>query len=121
MAGYQGGGGGGGGAEQALTWSFPGTVSTDQNANLPRYEFKKATSFGNWDVKAVSAPTGGNTTINFRRSGAIIATVTLLAGDTFATTATAVNFAIDDTLYPEISSLGGASTPPTTLLMRARA
>jgi len=121
MAGYQGGGGGGAGAAPSLTWSFPGTISTDQNPNIPRYQFKVASSFGNWDVKSVSAPSGGDMTVTFKKNGATIATVVLLDGDTYATVAAAVSFAVDDVLYPEISSLGGASSPPTTLLMRARA
>jgi len=103
-----------------LLWSFPGTLSTDQNANLPRVKIKTATSITAWDVQLVSAPTGASLIVNFKVGGATVATVTVAAGSTFAQAATPVTLAVDDVVYPEIAQVG-SSTPGTTATMRGRA
>jgi len=111
---------GGGASPPNLVWTFPGTISTDQNANLARVKIKTATQITAWDVNLVGAPTGAALIVNFKVGGATVATVTVAAGDTFAESATPVTLAVDDVVYPEVSQVG-SSTPGTTATMRGRA
>lgn len=113
------GGGGGSAAAPNITWSFPGTLSTDQNSNLPKVKIKKATTITAWDVNFVTAPAGGSTVVVFKKNGATVATVTIAAGETFAQTVSTTSFAVDDILSVEVSSVA-PTTPGVTALFRAR-
>lgn len=113
------GGGGDAGTPADMLWSFPGTVSTDQNGNIPRLRAARAESFVAFDVNAVQAPVGAPLEVTFRVGGAPAAVVTIPAGDRFAETVVSATVAKDVEIWPEITSAGG--TPPgSTLLMRAR-
>jgi len=113
------GGGGGAGTPAAINWSFPGTLSTDQNGNIPRWIERVGRTLAFFDVNLISAPTGDDLVVEFIVNGAMVASVTVPAGDTYAEVAAAVTLAINDVIYPQITQVGSL-TPGTTALFRAR-
>jgi len=109
------------GAEGAptLVWSFPGTLSTDQNGNIPRWNERVGRNLAAFDVNVITAPTGSSLIVDFMVNGASVATVTVLAGNTYAETVTPVGLNIGDILYPEVTQVG-LTIPGTTAMFRAR-
>lgn len=106
-------------AAAELVWSFSGTVSTDQNSNIPRYVPKTTQTFTELQLNCVSAPLGGSCTVVWKKNGVIVGTVVLNAGETLKRAVVAISLANLDEFYPEISALT-TTTPPTTLTMVAR-
>jgi len=102
-----------------VQWTFAGTVSTDQNANLGRYRAKQSITFAKFDVNFTTAGTGGNTVINFLKNGVVVATVTVASGSREQTTTVSVSLVAGDELYPEVASVA-PTTPPVTGVFSAR-
>lgn len=108
-----------GSATFELVWSFSGTVSTDQNGNIPRYVPDQSISITELQLNVVSAPVGGNCTVVWKKNGAVVATTILLDGVRLLEQAATISLVDGDEFWPEISALTTA-TPPTTMTMVAR-
>jgi len=104
-----------------VLWVFPGTLSTDQNANLYTLKAARAMSFVGFDVELNVAPTGADMVVDWLVNGIAepTAQVTVSAGSTYATVTAAVSLSAGDTLQPVVSQVG-AVTPGMTAVFRAR-
>jgi len=115
---------GGGGsltlAVPSYVWTFPGTLSTDQNGNFPTIVAEANGTFLSFDGQVNIAPAGLGIVVNFFQNGIQVATVTIAAGQTYAKTAATVNYLTGDAWTMQVSQVG-STTPGTTLLARARA
>lgn len=104
-----------------VLWVFPGTLSTDQNANLYTLLAARALPFVAFDVELNTAPTGSDLIIDWLVNGIAepLAQVTVPIGSTYAETITSISLAPGDTLQPVVTQVG-AVTPGMTMVMRAR-
>ncbi len=104
-----------------VLWTFPGTISLDQNANLYTLVATRAMGFVAVDVQFNVPPTGSDTIIDWAINGNVDPNlqITLPSGDMYAETVFAFGLAPGDTLQPIISQIG-AVTPGLTMVMRAR-
>lgn len=104
-----------------VLWVFPGTLSTDQNANLYTLVAKRTLGFVAFDVELNVAPTGADLIIDWLVNGIAepTAQVTVPAGSTYAQAVAAIALASGDTIQPVVTQVG-AVTPGMTMVMRAR-
>jgi len=104
-----------------VLWVFPGTLATDQNANLYTLVAKRSLAFVAFDVELNVAPTGADLIVDWLVDGVIVpaAQVTVPAGSTYAQTVAAVALTSGQTLQPQVTQVG-AVTPGMTMVMRAR-
>lgn len=104
-----------------VLWVFPGTLSTDQNANLYTLLATRAMPFVAFDVELNVAPVGSDLIIDWLVNGVAepLAQVTVPDGSTYAETVASISLAPGDTLQPVVTQVG-AVTPGMTMVMRAR-
>lgn len=115
------GGGGGGGAPTTVQWTFPNTVSNDQNNGLFTFVAVVPTSFVGFDMRLNDAPTGQAIIVDWRVNGVInpALRMTLPVGDQYVELLVPVSLAIGDTLQPEVFQ-AGTIQPGQTMALRAR-
>jgi hypothetical protein len=119
-------GGAGADGEPSILWSFPGTTSIDQNANIPRWKARDgARTFTKFDANLVGAPTGQSWICEFHKLDAagvvdtLLATVTILAGQRYGEAVVTASLAADEEIFPLVTQVGLIAIG-TTALMRAR-
>ena len=102
----------------AILFSFAGTISTDQNANIPQIVLPNAVRVNRWRVNVVTPGAGGDVVVKFYVNGGEAASVTLPAGATFAETTAPTDIPAEVPIACEIDSMT-TLTPPATMTMMA--
>lgn len=102
-------------------WSFPGTLSTDQNTNLYTLTARKLTAFVAFDLQVNVAPAGSSIIVDWEINGIVDVDLQVMipAGETYAQILATRVLQIGDTLHPLVVQVG-AQTPGQTMLIRAR-
>lgn len=114
-------GGGGGGAPPTIQWTFPNSVSNDQNSGLFTHYAAVAAAFIGFDIYMNTAPTGLAIIIDWKVNGIVnpALRLTLNIGDQYEELLVPVSLGIGDTLQPVIVQVGTLQ-PGQTMALRAR-
>lgn len=110
-----------------FVFSFPGSLTTSDNGNIPRLAPEVPVTVKKCKVIVVTAPTGASLIVLFKKFtlstgvvGSTIATVTVAAGAFQASTDCDVDVAITEGICAEISQVGSV-VPGSTAAMIANA
>lgn len=98
-----------------LEWTFPGTLSLDQNANLFEREIYRPTEIRYWFGRFKAAPIGGSTVGRFRKNGALITDVPVLDGLKSGQVELLTSFVAGDVLSFEMQSVAPTYPGATAL------
>ena len=102
-----------------IIWGFAGTISTDQNNNIPRYHARNNDiPLTKFYVNVITPPIGGDVTVGIYIEGILITSIILLAGETEVFVEQNVTLAVGEEIYPQIDVMT-TSTPPTTMTIQA--
>jgi hypothetical protein len=101
-----------------ILWTVRDFIALTDNP-FPRYTAQKDITFARFDITAIGLGVGGNTVLNIVKNAGVITTVTLPAGQKFATTSFAIPLVSGDETYPEWSSIA-PTTPPQNVTIAFR-
>ena len=104
-----------------IQWTFPNTVSNDQNVGLFKYRAVAPISFIGFDMILNTAPSGQAIIVDWKVDDVIIPAyrMTLAVGETYVLLSVAVSLDAGQTLQPFIYQVG-TNQPGQTMALRAR-